>query len=125
MFSFLSNNNEEGQGLVEYALILVLVAIVSIVALATMGKALCKPYERTVNALGGSYLCEDVSTDYSWNVDVFTPKETCDRMGAPSGIRVYVWAPKNTQTGDTFYHSTDGENPPGEDFVVTEDFLCP
>jgi pilus assembly protein Flp/PilA len=44
MFSFLSNNKEEGQGLVEYALILVLVAVVSIVALALVGPAVSDVY---------------------------------------------------------------------------------
>ena len=41
MFSLISQNmNEKGQGLVEYALILVLVAIVVIAALALLGPAI-------------------------------------------------------------------------------------
>lgn len=53
MFSFL-NKNEEGQGLVEYALILVLVAVVSIVALALVGPAISNVYCETIVELGGT-----------------------------------------------------------------------
>ena len=42
---------EEGQGLVEYALILVLVAIVVIVILAVLGPAIGKIFSTIVNAL--------------------------------------------------------------------------
>ena len=42
---------EEGQGLVEYALILVLVAIVVIVILAILGPAIGKIFSTIVNAL--------------------------------------------------------------------------
>lgn len=53
MFRFL-NKNEEGQGLVEYALILALVAVVSIVALALVGPAINDVYCDTIVELGGS-----------------------------------------------------------------------
>ena len=42
---------EEGQGLVEYALILVLVAIVVIVILAVMGPAIGNIFSQIVNAV--------------------------------------------------------------------------
>ena len=42
---------EEGQGLVEYALILVLVAIVVIVILAVLGPAIGKIFSQIVTAL--------------------------------------------------------------------------
>jgi pilus assembly protein Flp/PilA len=42
---------EEGQGLVEYALILVLVAIVVIVILALLGPAIGNIFSRIVSAL--------------------------------------------------------------------------
>ncbi|HAL17636.1 MAG TPA: pilus assembly protein [Anaerolineaceae bacterium] len=42
---------EKGQGLVEYALILVLVAIVVIVILAIMGPAIGNIFSQIVNAL--------------------------------------------------------------------------
>ena len=42
---------EEGQGLVEYALILVLVAIVVIVILAVLGPAIGKIFSQIVNSL--------------------------------------------------------------------------
>lgn len=44
---------EEGQGLVEYALILVLVAIVVIGVLATMGNRINAAFQDIVGSLGG------------------------------------------------------------------------
>jgi len=48
------NKNEKGQGLVEYALIMVLVAVVSIVVLATMGPGISNVYCEMVTTLGGT-----------------------------------------------------------------------
>lgn len=42
---------ESGQGVVEYALILVLVAMVSLVAIGTFGTSLAQKYEAIVNSL--------------------------------------------------------------------------
>jgi pilus assembly protein Flp/PilA len=44
---------EDGQGLVEYALILVLVAIVVIGVLTTMGSTISKAFSDIVTSLGG------------------------------------------------------------------------
>ena len=44
---------EEGQGLVEYALIIVLVAIVVIVALTALGGTVSGLFERITGELGG------------------------------------------------------------------------
>jgi pilus assembly protein Flp/PilA len=46
--------NEEGQGLVEYALILVLVAIVVIAILALLGPQIANIFSRVTNGLGGT-----------------------------------------------------------------------
>jgi pilus assembly protein Flp/PilA len=43
-----------GQGLVEYALILVLVAIIVVVVLATMGQEVRQVFSDVVNSLSGS-----------------------------------------------------------------------
>jgi pilus assembly protein Flp/PilA len=45
---------EDGQGLVEYALILVLVAIVVIAILALLGPQIGNVFSRIVTALGGA-----------------------------------------------------------------------
>ena len=45
---------EEGQGLVEYALIIVLVAIVVIVALTALGGQVNSVFESITNTLSGS-----------------------------------------------------------------------
>jgi len=42
---------EEGQGLVEYALILVLIAIVVIVVLVVLGPAIADIFQQIVNAI--------------------------------------------------------------------------
>jgi pilus assembly protein Flp/PilA len=46
--------NEEGQGLVEYALILVLVAIVVIAVLAILGPQIGNIFSRVTSGLGGT-----------------------------------------------------------------------
>jgi pilus assembly protein Flp/PilA len=46
--------NEEGQGLVEYALILVLVAIVVIAILALLGPQIANIFSRVTNGLTGT-----------------------------------------------------------------------
>ncbi len=46
--------NEEGQGLVEYALILVLVVIVVVAIVAIMGPQIGNIFSRITNALGGT-----------------------------------------------------------------------
>jgi len=45
---------EKGQGLVEYALILVLIAIVVIVALTALGTRVSTVFHNIVSGLGGS-----------------------------------------------------------------------
>ena len=47
-------NREDGQGLVEYALILVLVAIVVIAILALLGPQIGNVFSRITNALGAA-----------------------------------------------------------------------
>jgi pilus assembly protein Flp/PilA len=46
--------NEEGQGLVEYALILVLVALAVIAILTIMGPQIGNIFSRVTNAIGGT-----------------------------------------------------------------------
>jgi pilus assembly protein Flp/PilA len=48
------STRQEGQGMVEYALILVLVSIVVIVILLTMGKQIENVFSNVVVALSGS-----------------------------------------------------------------------
>ena len=52
MFNF--NRNEKGQGLVEYALILVLIAIVVIVAMTTLGNQVSGTFDTVNSELGGN-----------------------------------------------------------------------
>ena len=49
---FGSNDGQRGQGMVEYALILVLVSIVVIVILLTMGNQIANVFSNVVAALG-------------------------------------------------------------------------
>lgn len=59
-------SQEEGQGLVEYALILVLVAVVVIAILLTLGPAVAKVYCRIANSLqAGSCVMDGVITNYA------------------------------------------------------------
>ena len=47
-------NREEGQGLVEYALILVLVSVVVIAILSLLGPQIRTVFEQINNAMGGA-----------------------------------------------------------------------
>lgn len=49
---FAKMSDEQGQGLVEYALILVLVSVVCVVLLTAMGVSVQGVFTRVINALG-------------------------------------------------------------------------
>jgi len=51
---FFPRSNEQGQGLVEYALVLVLVAIVVIAILAILGPQIGNIFSRVTNGLAGT-----------------------------------------------------------------------
>lgn len=51
---YLPRKDEEGQGLVEYALILVLVAVVVIAILAILGPQIGNTFSRVTNGLSGT-----------------------------------------------------------------------
>ena len=63
----LLKKREEGQGLVEYALLLVLIAMVVIGILALMGGQLRNAYSRVIVALGGND-----PTAYTYTIDSFS-----------------------------------------------------
>src|SRR2546430_4626776 len=65
-------NGQSGQGMVEYALILVLVSIVVIVVLLTMGQQINTVFSNVVVALGGSYPCS--RTDHSGEPRTAAPR---------------------------------------------------
>jgi pilus assembly protein Flp/PilA len=78
MFKVLSNlsknakQNEEGQGLVEYALILVLVAVVVIVILSQMGPAVGNIFSTVVGALNGGVASEEEGgEDCLWDTNIY------------------------------------------------------
>jgi len=66
---------EKGQGLIEYALILVLVAVVVIVILSAMGPAISNVYGDVLDGLGGG-----AEEGYGSIVGPF-----CENRGAVSG----------------------------------------
>jgi pilus assembly protein Flp/PilA len=51
---YLPKNEEQGQGLVEYALILVLVAVVVIAILVILGPQIGNIFSRVTSGLGGT-----------------------------------------------------------------------
>lgn len=55
--------NEEGQGLVEYALILVLVAVVVIIILATLGSTIRFTFDRALAGLQCSHYMDEFAAD--------------------------------------------------------------
>jgi pilus assembly protein Flp/PilA len=49
----LTDRGQRGQGMVEYALILVLVAVVVVTVLTTLGTRITAAFTNVINALGG------------------------------------------------------------------------
>lgn len=72
------NKNERGQGLVEYALILVLVAIVVIVAVTALGPQISGVYDRVTAALGGGGSGGGSPSELA--------RLFCEYMSLPSGL---------------------------------------
>jgi len=53
-FSLMAAREEKGQGLIEYALIILLVSIVVIVALTALGPQISAVYDQITTTLGGT-----------------------------------------------------------------------
>ena len=53
-FSLMAAREEKGQGLIEYALIILLVSIVVIVALTALGPQIAAVYNQITTTLGGT-----------------------------------------------------------------------
>ena len=53
-FSLMAAREEKGQGLIEYALIILLVSIVVIVALTALGPQIADVYDQITTTLGGT-----------------------------------------------------------------------
>ena len=118
MFSFL-NKNEEGQGLVEYALILVLVAVVSIVALALVGPAISDVYCETIVELGmecdsggeeeEEQPCASTADYQAW---VSSMNNTCSSYSGQGNWVAFSCNAETNTTNATCWHGGDGFNTP-------------
>jgi pilus assembly protein Flp/PilA len=115
------SQNEEGQGLVEYALILVLVAIVVIAVMITLGPAISGVYGEVVCRLdtGGC------AGPYIYGTDIFNEAQACAQVGLTTGATVYTYASRvPTQNGDEFW-ITSKKAPPKQGFQVGYTWTCP
>lgn len=116
------SRNEKGQGLVEYALILVLVAIVVIAILLLLGPA--------VSGVFGEIVCKidqgGCSGPYIYGTDVFNAATMCAEVGLTgTGKTGYVWVEKlPPQNGDEFWLSTVGVAPPKTGFQIASSGPC-
>ncbi len=116
------SQNEKGQGLVEYALILVLVAIVVIAILLVLGP--------TVSGVFGEVVCKldqgGCAGPYVWDADAFTAAEACSKIGLTgTGKTGHIWAAQNPpQSGDEFWLSTVGVAPPKSGFQLVGGGPC-
>jgi pilus assembly protein Flp/PilA len=100
--------NEKGQGLVEYALILVLVAIVVIAVLLTLGPVVSGVYTQVICGLNGG----TCAGPYYFNVDHPSDAEACAALGLESGDEAYSFATHEPPAdGDLIWWSTTSESP--------------
>jgi len=120
------SRREHGQGLVEYALILVLVALVVIGILLVLGPSIRDVYNRVVQALGGTGLSRYITstspsvTDlggsiYRLTVTVYVNAQTNVTLSAGSKSQTISCSPPSCQVSVTnipqsgTYTVTDGE----------------
>ncbi len=91
---------EKGQGLVEYALILVLVAVVVIVVLSVMGPSISNVYADVLAGLGGG----ESTGDYDSVIAPF-----CENRGYPADSS-WAWDPNASSPDDDVivYLQSDG-----------------
>lgn len=132
------SQNEQGQGLVEYALILVLVAIVVIAVLLVLGPIVGNVFsevkcnlDRTCVSTAASEEEEEepnVAGPYIWGTDAFDSPgypNSCDQLSMTSGT-LYAWAESASPTnGDTFYFSDSGSSPPVSGYAIVFSRSCP
>ncbi|MEQ8675168.1 MAG: hypothetical protein RLP44_20695 [Aggregatilineales bacterium] len=102
-----NKSNEEGQGLVEYALILVLVAVVVIVVLLLMGPAIGNVFSEILDVVQGEVVAQDSPDDspedgdkcvdfysadwhYVWIYD--TGLATWERGGGDTPLPICDWS---------------------------------
>jgi pilus assembly protein Flp/PilA len=94
------SQNEKGQGLVEYALILVLVAIVVIAVLLTLGPVVSGSFFKVLCGMNGPY-CAGPYTPQN----IPEPAALCTRLGSDPGGQIWFWdidKPVGAGPGDTW-----------------------
>ena len=95
---FSNKKQEKGQGLVEYAIILALIAIVVVGVMTTLGKKVCNTMNGVSNSLDGGSGSNCVasapigsnSPSYTawggnWNTQALAAQDFCQGQHAPSG----------------------------------------
>jgi pilus assembly protein Flp/PilA len=93
MFSFFSNKKQEkGQGLVEYAIILALIAIVVIGVMTTLGKKVNNSLNNVNTALDGGV--PQLGSGYLASIIIFNDQTACNNSS--SG---YTWGNGNAGVG--------------------------
>lgn len=116
--------NEKGQGLVEYALILVLVAIVVIAVLLTLGPVVSGVYAQVICGLNGGQCIGP----YTYGSDVPTVAEACAMMKVNSGDPIYGFTTHQPapHDGDEAWWSTS-KAPPTSNVVYAagNPYPCP
>jgi pilus assembly protein Flp/PilA len=87
---FSSKKNEKGQGLVEYAIILSLIAIVVIGVMTTLGKKVCNTMDGVSNSLdgGSGSNCAGGSSASSSNT-AYNNYTAIPRMGEPYAVDAF------------------------------------
>lgn len=99
--------NEQGQGMVEYALILSLVAVVAIAVLLQLGPTVSGVYCKVTNALqSGSCVAGIVKGPWTWGGPAV---DGCAELGLTgTGKSQYIWSnnPSLSNPGSVFWVST-------------------
>jgi len=133
---FSDSKQEKGQGLVEYAIILSLVAIAVIAVMRIMGPKVCNTFDTVNNSLpGGSGSsgsnCGGGNTvgtgPLVYGTDVFsTNAQVCNAAGLSSGSTATFWGQYPTMNnGNAFYWTGSNTTAPVAGYTKGSSITCP
>ena len=132
---FSRSKNEKGQGLVEYAIILALVAIVVIGVMRILGPKIGCTFSGINASLpggsGGSSTCGGAVSlgtgPLVYGTDVFyNNAQVCAAAGLSSGSTATFWGEHSTMNnGDNFYWTGSNTTAPEPGYVQGSSVTCP
>jgi len=119
---FSNKKQEKGQGLVEYAIILALIAIVVVGTMTVLGKKVNNSLNNVSTALDGKI----GSGPLKWGTDVFyNNPQVCAAAGVSSGGTAYTWGQSSSMNNGQTFYLTGSNTAPQAGYVQLGSTSCP